>query len=226
MMMPGGNQELSAQEKINQEWNGMAGEWDDLAGPYAAGFYKLLWEHTGLDPNDLRDKATIVDFGCGTGLLTAKLRTVAASVVGIDASPRMIDMMDEKILSRGWDNAKAFAVALGNLSQADENTKKGLEELEGKVDLIVASSVLSFIPNEDVEATMKEIGRLLKPGGVFFHSDWPKSEAKHPDAMIEEKAAKYFAMAGLRQEVGQIVKMDMGTDDQGIEVFVGMARKP
>jgi SAM-dependent methyltransferase len=135
-------------------------------------------------------------------------------------------MMEEKILSRGWDNVKAFAVALGNLSQADENAKKVLEELEGKVDLIVASSVLSFIPNEDIEETMKKMGRLLKPGGVFCHSDWPKSEAKHPDAMTDEKAARYFAMAGLKQEVGQIVKMDMGTDDQGMEVFVGVARKP
>jgi SAM-dependent methyltransferase len=223
--MMGSGKGQTAQGKVNIEWDGMAGEWDDLAGCYANGFFKMLCKTTGLDPSDLQG-AIIVDFGCGTGLLTAKLRRIAARVVGIDASPKMIEMLQDKILTREWDNVQALSAALGNISEVDESVRKVVDELEGKVDLVVASSVLTFIPPEDVEATMSAIGRLLKPGGIFCHSDWPKSEAKHPGAMTEEKATRFFGMAGLQVESTQIIKMSMGVGDSDPEVFVGVARKP
>ena len=48
----------------------MAGEWDDLAYGYRNAFVKILFEQTGLDP---MAKRVVVDFGCGTGLLTKSL---------------------------------------------------------------------------------------------------------------------------------------------------------
>ena len=224
MMPPGMAKELTAQEKVNQEWDGMAGEWDDLAAGYAKAFYNLLWKETGLDRKELQDKAIIVDFGCGTGLLTAMLRPVASQVLAIDASSKMIDLLQEKIKAREWENVQAHAIQLGNLAQAEESARKAVEDMDGKVDLVVASSVLTFVPEEDIQATMAGIGRLLKPGGIFCHSDWPKSEAKNPNAMTTEKAEKFFAMAGMVAESTQIRKMSMGGED--MDVFIGVARKP
>ena len=230
-MMPPGmacmrrdEEELSAQEKVNQEWNAMSGEWDDLAGGYANGFYRLLWKHTGLDPSS-RELDCVVDFGCGTGLLTEKLREVSSQVLAIEASSKMAEQVREKVMSREWDNVKVIAVELGNLASGEESARQAVEDMQGSADLIVASSVLTFIPEENIQATMEQIGRLLKPGGLFCHSDWPKSEAKHPDAMTEEKARSYFGMAGLETESIQIVKMPMGGGEE-LDVFVGVARKP
>jgi hypothetical protein len=82
-MMPGMiNKELSPQEKVNQEWDAMAGEWDDMASGYAPGFFCLLWKHTGLDPKDDSSKLeAVVDFGCGTGLMTKQHLSESLSVL-------------------------------------------------------------------------------------------------------------------------------------------------
>jgi SAM-dependent methyltransferase len=219
--MFGNSKDQSAQDKVTAEWNGMAGEWDDLAGGYASGFYENLWKQTGLDPAP--EHLTVVDFGCGTGLLTTKLRKVCSKVVAIDASPKMIEAVEEKIRGGEWDNVQAFAAVLGDLSSANESIRQQVEGLYGTVDLIVASSVMSFIPAEDMEATMKVIGRLLKKEtGIFCHSDWPRSEEKHPDAMSEEKAVNMYGMGRLNAASMQIIKMDMGGPEHP-EVFIGVA---
>jgi 2-polyprenyl-3-methyl-5-hydroxy-6-metoxy-1,4-benzoquinol methylase len=187
----------------------MAGEWDDLAGGYAGGFYEKLWELTSLDPSSSQ-QLTVLDFGCGTGILTAKLRKMCCEVVAIDASPNMIEAVEDKIRDGEWENVQALATVLGDLSSANESIRQQVEELYGTVDLIVASSVMSFIPEEDMEATMKVIGRLLKPSsGIFCHSDWPQSEEMNPDTMSEEKALKIYGLGGLNLESMQIIKMDM-----------------
>jgi SAM-dependent methyltransferase len=221
--MFGNNKDQSAQDKLTTEWNGMAGEWDDLAGGYAKGFYEKLWETTSLDPSS--KQLTVVDFGCGTGILTAKLRKVCSKVVAIDASPRMIEVLEDKIRGGEWDNVQAFMTVLADLSSANESIRQQVEGLYGTVDLIVASSVMSFIPAEDMEATMKVLGRMLKPdSGIFCHSDWPKSEAKHPDAMSEEKAVNMHGMGGLNAESMHIIQMDIGGSEHP-EVFFGVAKK-
>lgn len=223
--MFGNTQDLTAQEKVTAEWNGMAGEWDDLAGGYSAGFYAKLMEATGLDPCSLSQGFTVVDFGCGTGLLTAKLRPVCSSVLAIDAASGMVEILQDKIRGGEWENVKAVTAVLGDLASADESARQDIEGLYETVDLVVASSVMSLIPAEDMEATMKVIGRLLKPAGQFVHSDWPKSEAKHPDAMSEEKALTMYGMGGLQAESTAIMKMDMGGGPEQPEVFFGVAKK-
>jgi SAM-dependent methyltransferase len=217
---------MTAQDKVNQEWDEMAGDWDDMAGPYANAFYEQLWKITDFDPPQSSPEL-VVDFGCGTGLLAEKLRRVASQVLAVDASPRMVAKVREKVRTRGWDNVEAVAVALGDPSAgADDASARGaVEESEGRADLIVASSVLAFVPEENVQATMEALGRLLKPGGgALVHSDWPSSE-KHPDGMTKDKAAEYYGMAGLQTVSTQILTMDMG-GGEATEVFFGVAKKP
>jgi len=120
-----------------------------------------------------------------------------------------------------WENVDASAVVLASMN--DETIKESIDGLQGTVDLIVASSVMSFIPDEDLEVTMQTLGRMLKPGGLFCHSDWPKSETQHADGMDEAKAERLYAMAGLTKKMTKIASMDMG--GEAIEVFVGVAEK-
>mmetsp|Transcript_123269 Transcript_123269/g.343816 ORF Transcript_123269/g.343816 Transcript_123269/m.343816 type:complete len:227 (-) Transcript_123269:48-728(-) len=212
------------QEDINNEWNAMAGEWDDLASGYRNAFAKILWEQTGLDPTA---KRVVVDFGCGTGLLTDSLRRMSPSsqFICIDAAPSMVRVLEEKIQSFGWDtNVRAHCVALASTDSAEETIRKDLEALKGSVDLVVASSVMSFIPSGDLPGTMKAIGELMKPEtGLFCHSDWPKSE-ESPDGFDEEKAKKMYAMGGLEAKSSFLTKVHMGGSNEG-DVFVGVAVK-
>eukprot|EP00522_Entomoneis_paludosa_P004738 CAMPEP_0172473056 /NCGR_PEP_ID=MMETSP1065-20121228/68663_1 /TAXON_ID=265537 /ORGANISM="Amphiprora paludosa, Strain CCMP125" /LENGTH=221 /DNA_ID=CAMNT_0013231225 /DNA_START=122 /DNA_END=787 /DNA_ORIENTATION=+ len=220
MMMP---KDQTPQEKINQEWDGMAGEWDDLASGYAAGLHAVLWEKTGIeDPSTL----TVVDFGCGTGLLTERLASQVTRVVALDASPKMVEQLQDKISTReGFENVSAVAGILGNLDKESTEFKQTIESLNGSVDVVVASSVINFIPDEDLEATSIALGKLLKPGtGLLFHTDWPSGEGEPADGMTSEKAEKIYAMAGgLKSEMTDVGSLKMGKDEG--KVFFGLARK-
>lgn len=216
----------STQEEVNKEWNAMAGEWDDLAGKYRDGFLQLLWEHTKLDPHE--PSRTVVDFGCGTGLLTEAMRrlqkTQDSKFICIDAAPAMIQAVQDKIKSGGWDNVQAYAVALANYETADDKVKQAINALKRTVDLVVASSVMSFVPTEDLPATMKVLGEMLKPGGIFCHSDWPLSE-DHTNGFTEEKAKEMYQMGGLTQQSSTVATIDMGGGHKG-NVFLGVAITP
>lgn len=196
------------------------GEWDDLASGYRDVFDKVLWEQTGLDQ---LDSLTVMDFGCGTGLLTEVLQKNVSFVICVDAAHLMIDQVHEKIHAREWNNVQAYCVALAHLEQTDESIRQEMEAFNGNVDLIAASSVLSFIPQQDLPNTMKVLGDMLRKGGVLCHSDWPKTE-KHPDGMTKETAAKLYEMAGLVKKSTTTVSMNMMGEEH--QVFVGVAMKP
>ena len=214
--------DITAQEKVNAEWDAMAGEWDDLAGGYAQGFLQLLIDKHILDSNkNSSSSLTILDFGCGTGLLTERLRSYASKIIAIDASSKMIEVLQDKIVSRDWREVDAMPVTLSNLSSSPH--KGDIEAFFGTVDLIVASSVMKFIPKEDLPATMVCLGKLLKPGGTFVHTDWPKGN-KHPDGMDQQEAAQLHTMASL-QTMEIISEQVLGSTDETI-VFFGIAEKP
>lgn len=65
-------------------------------------FYRSLAEEM--------DAASILDLGCGTGLLTVTLAREGRTVVGVDPSPNMIDF------ARGRDHSSAVGWVLGDSS--------------------------------------------------------------------------------------------------------------
>jgi FkbM family methyltransferase len=204
----------SAQDKVSAEWDAIAGEWDDLASNYRDGFVRVLFNLIDLD------SLVVLDFGCGTGLLTEKLRANVSQVICVDPAPQMIDQVKEKMRAGEWQNVQAHCCALAHLKDAPENIQQEMRALEGKVDLIVASSVLSFIPEQHVAATMKELGSLLRPNGCLLHSDWPKSE-KNPGGFTEQTALNFYKMAGLEKKSAKVI--DMSGEQH--PVFFGVAVK-
>jgi hypothetical protein len=101
---------------------------------------------------------------------------------------------------------------------------RALEALNGKVDIVVASSVLNYIPEEDMEETMIRLGSLLKPGrGRLIHSDWPHGE-EHTNGFSEEKSREVYEQGGLQPKKTKTVNMEMGDYDE--PVFVGVATRP
>jgi SAM-dependent methyltransferase len=90
-----------------------------------------------------------VDIGCGEGRLTRHLKALGHDIVGVDASPSLV------AAARGADPAMdirlANAVAL---------------PLDGaSVDLAIA--FMSFQDVDDMVAAVREVGRVLAPGGRF-----------------------------------------------------------
>eukprot|EP00797_Seminavis_robusta_P005978 Sro13_g009720.1 Methyltransferase (131) ;mRNA; f:14718-15111 len=127
------------QDAVTKEWDAFAGEWDDMAAGYRDAFVELLWQETGYDTPDKQKDLVVLDFGCATGLLTEAIHDKVQKVVAIDVAPSMVKVLQEKIKAAEWTNVDAYCAVAANLD-ATPQVKTALEALEGKVDVIAASS--------------------------------------------------------------------------------------
>jgi len=93
----------------------------------------------------------VLDVGCGDGVLAAAFARRGAQVTGIDASPEMI----AAARSRAERHAKSMTFEIG---QAE-----ALPFEDNTFDVVVSITVLCFI--EDAAIALREMKRILKPGG-------------------------------------------------------------
>jgi ubiquinone/menaquinone biosynthesis C-methylase UbiE len=100
----------------------------------------------------------VLDYGCGTGLLSLRLQPYVRSVTGVDTSHGMLEVLLEKVRVRGLDNVQAIFI---------DPEREWLPE--GKFHLVVSSMTMHHIRN--VEALFKEFYRLLLPGGKLCIAD-------------------------------------------------------
>ena len=91
-----------------------------------------------------------LDFGCGTGRSTRFLRDLAFEVIGVDISELMLAQ------ARGRDPQGDYRlVAEGSLAGFDSGT----------LDLILAAFTFDNVPTPQKTAALRELRRLLAPGG-------------------------------------------------------------
>lgn len=155
----------------------MSESWDEYAEGWDGNESAMLYSEKAFEslakvvqPDGLR----VLDFGCGTGLLTEKLSTFADQIIALDTSPKMVDALDRKKLP----NVTTVTEPLSG-SSVRENAL-----LHCKFDLITASSVCSFLP--DYESTLLLLKSLLAPGGLFVQWDWLSSDG-NPDFGFSKK---------------------------------------
>jgi len=100
----------------------------------------------------------VLDFGCGTGLVTLRLQPYVRSITGVDSSPGMLGMLEGKKTKLGLDNVH---------TQAVDFEKGGI--VEGTYDLIISSMTLHHVP--DTDALFRLWRNLLKPEGRICFAD-------------------------------------------------------
>jgi ubiquinone/menaquinone biosynthesis C-methylase UbiE len=109
---------------------------------------------------DLRAGATAVEVGCGTGSLAIALAAARpdAEVVGVDGDPHVL------ALARGKPGAARVAWReglAGALPLADASTEAA-----------ICSLLLHHLPDEAKAAALRELARVLGPGGTLHVADW------------------------------------------------------
>jgi ubiquinone/menaquinone biosynthesis C-methylase UbiE len=116
-----------------------------------------------LEPARLKAGESVLDVGCGTGTLAiaAKRRVGSSgSVYGIDASPAMIARATRKAKKAG----------------ADVTFENGLAESlpfpDGRFDVVLSTVMLHHLPRKTREQGVREMGRVLKPGGRLLAVDF------------------------------------------------------
>jgi demethylmenaquinone methyltransferase/2-methoxy-6-polyprenyl-1,4-benzoquinol methylase len=105
---------------------------------------------------------TILDLGCGTGALTLRAAQKGAKVKGIDINPQMLEIAQKQVIKK-------------NLLQNINLCEMGVVELETEksdsCDMVMSGLCFSELSEDELIYTLKEIKRILKPGGFLLIAD-------------------------------------------------------
>ena len=132
--------------------------WDLISARYAASpisdstAYETKIEKikTYLSPEHV-----VLDIGCGTGTQCGDLAGHVKQVTGIDISGKLLAIAEQRKAERKLDNIEFIKTSLD-----DERLKAE------SFDIVMAFYVLHFF--EDLDAVVKRVHALLKPGGLFI----------------------------------------------------------
>jgi ubiquinone/menaquinone biosynthesis C-methylase UbiE len=116
--------------------------------------------------------AEVLDVGCGSGVVALTAARLGAKATGVDLTPELVE--------RARENAALMKLEIAVL-QGDA------EELplpDAKFDFVVSQFGHMFAPRPEV--AIKEMLRVLKPGGTIAFSTWP------PELFV----GKSFALMG------------------------------
>jgi arsenite methyltransferase len=120
------------------------------------GFERLArWRDRVLDNAGLTEGETLLDVGCGEGLIGfGALERGAGTVVFSDISQDLLDFCREAAIGHGvLDRCRFLRAPADDLSQIEN----------GSVDVAATRSVLIYVKNK--EAALREFARVLRPGG-------------------------------------------------------------
>ena len=149
-----------------RDFNKDAASWDQKTGRV-----KLAYDvaHAVMNEVTLTHDMDVLDFGCGTGLLTLQLQPLVRSITGVDSSQGMIDVLNSKIDEKKLANVKTVLI---DSEKADV--------LNGKFHLVVSSMTLHHMG--DIESLLKQFYECLLPGGYLCIADLDSDEGKfHSD---------------------------------------------
>lgn len=114
--------------------------------------------HSMIQEITLTPDMDVMDFGCGTGLLTFALQPFVRSITGVDSSQGMLDIFKTKIKEQNLNNVKAEFIDLDNG-----------DVLNSSYHLIVSSMTLHHIKN--IVPLLEQFYSILLPSGQLAIAD-------------------------------------------------------
>lgn len=150
---------------VNRDFDKAASTWDEdprrvkLAGNVATAIINAIRPDQTME---------VLDFGCGTGLVTLLLQPHVKNIVGVDSSQGMLDILEKKALERGLDTVRTTFCDFERGDRPD-----------GHFQLIVSSMTLHHVP--DLTQLFRLFIDLLQPGGVLGIADLDAEDGSFHD---------------------------------------------
>lgn len=166
----------------------------------------------------------VLDFGCGTGLLTLRLQPFVHSVTGVDSSPGMLRMLKAKTDAMNLQNVRTLLVDL----------EKG-DTLAGTYDLIVTSMTLHHV--RGIGALLDQFYKCTVPSGYLSIADLDTEGGEFHenndgvfhfgfDRPVLRQAFVDAGFVDVRDTTaGEMVKTDREGNARGFSIFVMTGRK-
>jgi ubiquinone/menaquinone biosynthesis C-methylase UbiE len=139
-------------DPVVAEYAQLAPEYDDRWSSYVEATTRETLARLRLQPAD-----RLLDVGCGTGALLHRLslQSPDARLSGVDPVPEMLAIARRRLppaveLREGWAERLPFE--------------------SGQFDVVVSSNVFHYIRHP--AAALREMSRVLRPGGRLLITDW------------------------------------------------------
>ena len=153
--------EIERFSRIAEEWWDPTGKFAPLhrLGPVRIGYIRdraaAHWGREALSGQPLKG-LSVLDIGCGGGLLSEPMARLGATVTGVDASARNVAVAGlhagKQALEIDYRQGTAEALAKGH----------------ARFDIVLALEIVEHVA--DVDLFLKSSARLVKPGGLLFLS--------------------------------------------------------
>jgi ubiquinone/menaquinone biosynthesis C-methylase UbiE len=170
----GGERNINRQERF---WTRRAASWDHGAGNNP-GLVKVVEEviRSAAPSPDMR----AIDLGCGSGQLTLRLAPHVESIVAVDISQKMIDLLTDHAREASIGNLEGVASPIERLTFPD-----------GSFDLVVTNYALHHLRDRDKAALVARVYQWLRPGGRFVIGDmmFGRGGAQRDRVIISSKVA-------------------------------------
>ena len=165
--------EIEKFSKIAEEWWNPDGKFKPLHNfnPIRIKYIKEnIIKDFNIKPSDKPlKKINLLDIGCGGGLLSEPMYRLGANVIGIDASPKNIEVAKF--------HAKKNKLKINYKVASPEKLKTKI-----KFDVILNMEIVEHV--EDIDFFIKESAKLLKKNGLMFVATLNKTLKSYAFAII------------------------------------------
>lgn len=205
----------SSEGEIREFFNQVAPEWEELSREY----YDRSVVDRLLDSGLLKKTMTVLDLGAGSGYLSRTVAPHVKKVVAVDISSEMLKELEKRVKSEGLENIRTM-----------ESDGCDLPLEDAGMDMVCANMYLHHI--EEPALAIREMKRVLKPGGMVFLADFKKhSQTELKEKMHDhwmgfksDELKKWFEAEGFREVRVSAAGQD-GRQEKRLEILVLTAVK-
>jgi SAM-dependent methyltransferase len=141
-------------------WSAVASDWATLWGDFADPARLVLIDAASIGPG-----RRVLDVGCGSGEFLELLARTGAEVAGIDPAPAMLDLARRSVPEADLRH--------GDFSE--------LPWPAASFDVVTAINSLQFA--DDKASALREVARVLRPGGRIGIANWADDEWNDIDTL-------------------------------------------
>jgi 2-polyprenyl-3-methyl-5-hydroxy-6-metoxy-1,4-benzoquinol methylase len=152
---------MANKDRLNKtDFDEKAATWDEdpfkvnLANDVADAIVKELNPVQNMD---------VLDYGCGSGLVTLRLQPLVKSITGMDSSKKMLEVLQTKVEKRGLPNVHTQLIDL------EQGTK-----VTDRFHIVVTSMTLHHV--REPAFFFDQLYNLLLPGGQIAIADLDKED--------------------------------------------------